>query len=1074
MTNLEALKHALRQHAASASSSPKQPLSDTQSSAGFYTLVQGSGGATYRDFIVPQLSRLLDPLFVSRAGVSVLEIGPGPKSVLVSLLSGLRRQIKKYTAFEPNGLYVGRLEQWLSNRFSETGLPLPCLDSSPDIRNAPFTLDGAAEGDGKFDVVLFCHSMYGMKPKRAYIERALELLDNQPKDGMVVVFHRDGALNLDGLVCHRTSSFPTRVVRVKNDDDALDCFARFLVGFSMHDESADEAVRLQWRKVCRSLGRREEDCLVFAAPDCMATFNRHSKSLPELAAPTEIQHVQACVKWAIKHGFGLTVLGGGHSGHCVLSNVVAVDVSAFDQVHVLTPGAEDDSSSEHDSLVVAEAGCKTGDIVHKAMEGGIGHLARLHGLTCDAIVGAVVVGVESGRVICLGRVPSKHRPAGAECPENGAELLWAIEGAGTNFGVVISVTFAAFPASLFAVRHWNLPLLDDSEARSKVAEFDWLVASKLPRNRSADAYLYWDNNQLHLGVTVLESTTENNVSLSLTVENAVLGREDSSKLVGSVGLFDTEMYVSGMHGGYGGGKTSAFKRCIFLKSIRSEKVSTALVAAFESRPTPLCYLHLLHGGKAVSEVPDDATAFGCRDWDFACVITGVWPREQDGTEAAGAAVRWVYRVAENLLPLGNGAYGADLGPDPRDAALADRAFGRNRPRLARLKRTADPHNVLAYACPLPKAPRLIVLVTGDSCAGKDYCAGVWASVFNECSDKHLTARVTSISDAIKREYTAATGADLDRLLHDRVYKVQQRPQLPIESFLDAVYGAGDVDMLLITGMRDEAPVAAMWPLVPDSRMLEVRVRSEAKTRRARGGCPSGEGDKTKTTTVNSRPDFVFDNNKVGAKASRTFAKEFLLPFFDDDLQRLANMVSAVPDFPRPGICFRHVLDISQQPGGLPLCTSLLTRHFTGDWAKVDAVACCEVGGIVFAAPLASQLGLPLTLIREAGKLPPPTVSVAKLPSHISSSACDGLAEKRIEMDPDLVYEGASVVVVDDVFATGMTVCAVLELLIEANVGVENISILTVAEFPIHKGRELLRQRGFGGVSIQSLMTFGGA
>ncbi|KAF6832424.1 phosphoribosyl transferase domain protein [Colletotrichum musicola] len=868
----------------------------------------------------------------------------------------------------------------------------------------------------------------------------------------------------------------------------------------------------------RALGRREEDCLMFGAPDCMATFTRHSMSLPELAAevplvkeeraiknreahlhrpaaivrPTEIQHVQACVNWAIKHGFGFTVLGGGHSGHCLLSNIVAVDMSAFNQVHVLTPEAED-SSPEHGSLVVAEAGCKTDDIVRKAMaaglmvplgarpsvgaglwlQGGIGHLARLHGLTCDAIVGAVVVAVDSGRVICLGRLPNKHRPAGAKCPENEAELLWAIKGAGTNIGVVISVTFAAFPASLFAVRHWTVPLLDDSEARRKLAEFDWLVASKLPQNRSADAYLYWDNNQLHLGVTVLESTTENTVSSSLTLETAVLGREDSFKLVDSVGLFDTEIYVSGMHGGHGGGKTSAFKRCIFLKNIRSEKVLTALVGAFESRPTPLCYLHLLHGGKAVSEVSDDATAFGCRDWDFACVITGVWPREQDGTEAAGAAVRWVYKVAENLLPLGTGAYGADLGPDPRDAALAGRAFGRNRPRLARLKRTAKPHNVLAYACPLPKAPRLIVLVTGDSCAGKDYCAGVWASV---------------ISDAIKREFAAATGVDPDRLLYDRAYKeqhrsdltkfyrdrVQQRPRLPVENFLDAVYGAGDVDMLLITGMRDEAPVAAMWPLVPDSRMLEVRVRSEEKARRARGGCPSGEGDKTKTTTVNDCPDFFFDNNRVGSKAPRKFAQESLLPFFHDDLQRLANMVRAVPDFPRPGICFRHVLDIAQQPSGLPLCTSLLRSHFAGDWAKFDTVACCEVGGIVFAAPLASQLELPLTLIREAGKLPPPTVSVAKSPSHISSSECNGLAEKRIEMDQDLVYEGVSVVVVDDVLATGITVCAVLELLTEDGVGVESISVLTVAELPIHKGRELLRQRGFGGVNIQSLLTFGGA
>jgi hypothetical protein len=85
------------------------------------------------------------------------------------------------------------------------------------------------------------------------------------------------------------------------------------------------------------------------------------------------------------------------------------------------------------------------------------------------------------------------------------------------------------------------------------------------------------------------------------------------------------------------------------------------------------------------------------------VITGVWARAQDGTEAARSVVRWVYNVAGDLLSLSSGAYGADLGPDPRDVALAAKAFGPNRPRLARLKHSLDPQNVLAYACPLPEA-----------------------------------------------------------------------------------------------------------------------------------------------------------------------------------------------------------------------------------------------------------------------------------------------------------------------------------------------------------------------------------
>ncbi|KAL7799941.1 hypothetical protein V8C37DRAFT_407432 [Trichoderma ceciliae] len=1115
------MAHSIKGSKATATaSSPKQSLSEAQYSAGFDLLMRGPGWATYQHFIIPQLSQLLAPLFNSRIRISVLEIGPGPKSVLGCLPERLRRKIKRYAALEPNGLFA-------------TNCPFD-LDSN----TASSIGTGTRDGDDKFDVILFCHSMYGMKPKHRVIERALEMLVDQPEGGMVVVFHRDGTLNFDGLICHRTASFPTGAIRVADDDGTLDCFAAFVTGFVMKDTDMERPVRVEWRKVCRALGRRREahpHHLLFSSPEVIVAFTQHAIMLPELTAqvplvkgdmtiknrearlrrpasmvrPAEVRHVQQCVRWALKHRVGLTVL-----------NVVSVDMSAFDQVHVLAAG-------EHSaSLVVAEAGCKIGDIIRKTMaagltvplgarpsvgaglwlQGGIGHLARLHGLACDAIIGVVMVSVDSGQVLCIGRVPSQHQPAGAVRLENENDLLWAMKGAGTNFGIVISVTFRAYAAPAYFVRNWLVRLSDKLEARRRLGDFD-RVARELPRNCSADAFLHWDKDHLRLGVTMFESSTTRLTfkTPTSTPVDAIFGPQDSSKIVDGVGLFDAEMYMSGMHGGHGGGKTSSFKRCLFLKRIGAANVADLLVTAMETRPSPLCYLHLLQGGGAVADVAAEATAFGCRDWDFACVVTGVWPRDQDGTEAARASVRWVYDVAADLLPLSacSGAYGADLGPDPRDAELAATAFGPNRPRLARLRHGSDPRGVLAYACPLPKAPlepKLIVLVTGESCAGKDHCAGVWVSALTPGSQKSLTARAVSISHVTKREYAAATGADLKALLWDRAYKehhrpaltaffqdqVRQRPRLPEEHFLNVVYGAPDVDVLLITGMRDEAPVAAFSHLVPDSRLLEVRVTDSQETRRARRGCHEGDDDRGRKDSKDSnigrpdltalgwRPNLIFDNDTAGDEAAKILAKHHLLPFFHEDLQRLANMVQPISDFPRPGIEFRHVLGISQQRGGLALCASLLQTHFTGDWTKVDIMACCEAGGFVYASALATRVDVPLALIREAGKLPPPTVSAVKCPSHISSSASSGSREKRIEMDRDLIPRGASVVVVDDVLATGETLCAVLQLLGEAGIGAEHVSVIIVAEFPLHRGRELLRRRGFGRANIQSLLVFGGA
>ncbi|KAK1962826.1 phosphoribosyl transferase domain protein [Colletotrichum sublineola] len=1160
MATLDCLKLALRQKAPGNASS-KQPLSDIQYSAGFDILTRGSGWTAYQDFIFPQLSQLLTTIS-SRGYISVLEIGPGQKSVLGYLPIGLRKKIRRYAAFEPNILFATRLENWLSST-SKMEPPLPCLKSAPDIYRVPFTLGSLArsgtntdtsDSDDGFNIILFCHSLYGMKPKRKFIEKALSMLVQRPEAGIVVVFQRDGTLHFDGLVCRQTASFPTGVVRVADNDEALDCFASFIAGFATQNMD----IRTEWRRVCRALGRREEDGhrghLLFSSPSIMATFTRHSTTSPELEAqvpvangnktvknrearlnrpalivrPTEIRQVQQCVRWALERRFSLTVVGGGHSGHCLWPNVVSVDMDAFDQIHILPVGEEvGDSGSDSGCLVVAEAGCKTGDIICKAMaagvtvplgarpsvgaglwlQGGIGHLARLYGLACDAVVGAVIVSVDSGRVLCVGRVPRQHRPVDAVRPDNEFDLLWAIKGAGTNFGIAISITFAAYPAPTFLTRNWVIPLSDAHEMRSRLGDFDELVASKLLRNCSADAYLFYDAGQLHLGVTMFESFPSGLSAAGCiptsTVATTLWGPEADSKLVDSVEMFETEMYMTRMHGGHGGGKTSSFKRCLFLKRISAETTVDVLLAAIETRPSPLCYLHLLQGGGAVHNVADDATAFGCRDWDFACVVTGVWPREKDGTDTNRAAVQWVYHVAGHLLPLSSGAYGADLGPDPRDTPLAAKAFGPNRPRLARLKRISDPCNVLAYACPLPKAlmeSKLIILVTGDSCSGKDYCANVWASLFVERTNKRLRARVSSISDAIKQEYAAATGADPSRLLGDRAYKeqhrpaltaffrnrVRQRPRLPEETFLNVVYDAMNVDVLLITGMRDKAPIASLSHLVPGSRMLEVQVQATEETRRFRGGCHGGDennygnkddenngDDGAELEDVNYRPSFIFENDTFGDEAAKQFAEKHLLPFSHEDLHQLASMACAIRDFPRPGIEFRHVLNIAEQPGGLALCTSLLQSYFTGDWNEVDAVVCCEAGGFVFASALASRVNVPLALVREAGKLPPPTVSVVKSPSHISSSVSNSTGEKRIEMGQYAVPRGGTVVVVDDVLATGKTLCAVLQLLVEAGIDVEHVSFMAVAEFPIHRGRGLLRQHGFGRVNVQSLLVFDG-
>jgi len=222
--------------------------------------------------------------------------------------------------------------------------------------------------------------------------------------------------------------------------------------------------------------------------------------------------------------------------------------------------------------------------------------------------------------------------------------------------------------------------------------------------------------------------------------------------------------------------------------------------------------------------------------------------------------------------------------------------------------------------------------------------------------------------------------------------------------------ASDVDVLLITGMRDNTPVSNLSHLVPGSRLIEVRIRASHQTLRNRryycqNDCSHGERPVFGKIYQPTRkvfehcPTLTFANNTTGSDQIEKFAEESLFPFLDGDLERLATMVRPVADFPCSGIDFRHVLNISQRPSGLTLCISLMAAHFARNWSETHYIASCEVGGFVFASPLSMHVNIPLALIRDDAKLPPPMVSVPKLSSHISAPISNKKGQGRIGIDP---------------------------------------------------------------------------
>lgn len=135
---------------------------------------------------------------------------------------------------------------------------------------------------------------------------------------------------------------------------------------------------------------------------------------------------------------------------------------------------------------------------------------------------------------------------------------------------------------------------------------------------------------------------------------------------------------------------------------------------------------------------------------------------------------------------------------------------------------------------------------------------------------------------------------------------------------------------------------------------------------------------------------------------------------------LDQAIRKVPNFPHEGILFYDITGVLTSPVAFQHVMDTLKSLYSG--RGLGAVAAVESRGFVFAAPLALHLGVPLILVRKKGKLPGLTL-------QRSYSLEYGTAV--LEVHPHDVPRGASIVLVDDLLATGGTLCAAAELLEEA-------------------------------------------
>ncbi len=162
----------------------------------------------------------------------------------------------------------------------------------------------------------------------------------------------------------------------------------------------------------------------------------------------------------------------------------------------------------------------------------------------------------------------------------------------------------------------------------------------------------------------------------------------------------------------------------------------------------------------------------------------------------------------------------------------------------------------------------------------------------------------------------------------------------------------------------------------------------------------------------------------------------------DPVRYARELIRDVPDFPRPGILFKDLTPLLADPKGLALVVDALSSRFIGE--RIDAVAAIESRGFIFGAALATRLNASFVPVRKPGKLPCATHSVSYELEY-------GSAE--LEMHEDALPEGAHVLVVDDLLATGGTASAAGELVRRVNAQV--MAYVFVVELLALPGRAAL-------------------
>jgi adenine phosphoribosyltransferase len=172
---------------------------------------------------------------------------------------------------------------------------------------------------------------------------------------------------------------------------------------------------------------------------------------------------------------------------------------------------------------------------------------------------------------------------------------------------------------------------------------------------------------------------------------------------------------------------------------------------------------------------------------------------------------------------------------------------------------------------------------------------------------------------------------------------------------------------------------------------------------------------------------------------------------------LRDIIADYPDFPKQGILFRDINPVFKRNDALNYIAEEFYRIYSK--ARVDMVAGIESRGFIVATALALRFGRGIVMVRKAGKLPGRTLKKSYDIEYGSAI---------MELQQDAIDKGNSILIADDLIATGGTAVAAAQMIKELGGRVAGFAF--IIELSDLKGADRLRKMGY---NVESLVSFHG-